>query len=353
MFVKVQIALFIKDNWQKILILPIVLLFLVIILISSMTMQQNNSSPSGIGGTAAVSEATRRLEPLLRAELEKYNLQQYTEALLALIEQESGGQGLDPMQSSESVGLPPNTIDNIEWSILQGVSHFKNVLDDGTAKGVDFPAIIQSYNMGRGYVNYVAEHGGKHSEELAKEYSWIQVQKNPSFNCGGNVNNFRYPYCFGDFSYATKVLKNLAILENGGGTVVLEDALVQAILNEGLKYQGQPYTWAGYNPQMGFDCSGLMQWIFSSQGIKLPRTAQEQYNMTERISREQLQPGDLVFFHTASYNDITHVGLFVGNDLMYDSHNGPGGGNGGVDYTKFESSKYWSSKIVGYGRVRR
>jgi hypothetical protein len=153
-------------------------------------------------------EKVRQYEPMLRAELKKYKLEEYTNVLLALMYQESKGEGGDPMQASESAGLPPGTINNPKWSIQQGVKHFSDVFNYGKKKNVDFPTIIQAYNMGKGYIDYVAAHGKKHNETLAKQFSAIQVQKDPHvYNCGGDHSNFRYPYCYGDFSYTTKVLK--------------------------------------------------------------------------------------------------------------------------------------------------
>lgn len=67
--------------------------------------------------------------------------------------------------------------------------------------------------MGRGYVDYVAQHGGKHSEALAKEFSLLRVKEKPNiYTCGGDKTNFRYPYCYGDFTYSTKVAKNMQLL---------------------------------------------------------------------------------------------------------------------------------------------
>ena len=83
----------------------------------------------------------------------------------------------------------------------------------GIRKKVDFQTIIQSYNMGIGYINYVAQHGGKHSEALAKDFSLQRVKEKPAiYTCGGNKDNFRYPYCYGDFTYSTKVTKNIQLL---------------------------------------------------------------------------------------------------------------------------------------------
>ncbi|WP_240613508.1 lysozyme family protein [Pueribacillus theae] len=149
-------------------------------------------------------------KPMIRKELEKYDIDKHTDVLLALMQQESKGLGGDPMQASESAGLPPNTIDDPEESVRQGVKHFKNVLQYGENKNVDFSTVIQSYNMGKGYIDFVHEHGGKHSEDLAKKFSLIQVKKDPDvYDCGGNKDNFRYPYCYGDFTYHTKVANNL------------------------------------------------------------------------------------------------------------------------------------------------
>ena len=155
----------------------------------------------------------KKYRPQLQSELAKYHLEKYTDVLVALMQQESHGQGGDPMQASESAGLAKNTIQNPKQSIQVGVKHFHRVLTYGRQQKVDFPTIIQAYNMGTGYITFVAQHGGKHSEELAKQFSKIQVKKKPDlYNCGGDKNNFRYPYCYGDFTYSTKVIKNMRLL---------------------------------------------------------------------------------------------------------------------------------------------
>ncbi|MEH7299233.1 lysozyme family protein [Neobacillus drentensis] len=155
----------------------------------------------------------KKYSPLLQQELAKYHLESQTHVLVALMQQESHGKGGDPMQASESAGLARNSITDPKQSIQVGVKHFQRVFTYGNQKKVDFPTIIQAYNMGIGYVDYVAQHGGKHSEELAKQFSLLQVKKKPTlYTCGGNKNNFRYPYCYGDFTYSTKVTKNIQLL---------------------------------------------------------------------------------------------------------------------------------------------
>lgn len=157
--------------------------------------------------------AVKQYRPQLQSELEKYHLEKYTDVLLALMQQESHGHGGDPMQASESAGLARNTIQDPKQSIQAGVKHFHRVLTYGNQQKVDFPTVIQAYNMGSGYITFVAKHGGKHSEELAKQFSQMQVKKQPElYNCNGDKSNFRYPYCYGDFTYSTKVLTNMQLL---------------------------------------------------------------------------------------------------------------------------------------------
>ena len=62
-----------------------------------------------------------------------------------------------------------------------------------------------------------------------------------------------------------------------------DDETVQAIMEEALKYEGWTYVYGGDSPSTSFDCSGLVQWCYGKAGIALPRTAQEQYNVTQHI----------------------------------------------------------------------
>ena len=76
-----------------------------------------------------------------------------------------------------------------------------------------------------------------------------------------------------------------------------DDETVQAIMEEALKYEGWTYVYGGDSPSTSFDCSGLVQWCYGKAGIALPRTAQEQYNVTQHIPLSEAKAGDLVFFH--------------------------------------------------------
>jgi cell wall-associated NlpC family hydrolase len=84
------------------------------------------------------------------------------------------------------------------------------------------------------------------------------------------------------------------------------------------KYLGVPYVWGGASPEAGFDCSGLVMYVFAQLGVSLPHYAASQYNYGIPVPRDQLEPGDLVFFHA-----LGHVGIYVGNDeFIHAPHTG-------------------------------
>ncbi|AZV55231.1 C40 family peptidase [Clostridium sp. AWRP] len=89
----------------------------------------------------------------------------------------------------------------------------------------------------------------------------------------------------------------------GGSSIASSDAVVAYASN----FLGVPYVWGGTSPS-GFDCSGLVQYVYAHFGINLPRTSQEQQRVGTSVSRDELQPGDLVFFGSPAY----HVGIYVG-----------------------------------------
>ena len=81
-----------------------------------------------------------------------------------------------------------------------------------------------------------------------------------------------------------------------------------------LTRRGDPYVWGAAGPS-SFDCSGLVLWAYAKVGISLPHFTGDQWQMGVHVGRNQLEPGDLVFF----YPDIGHVGLYIGNGLMVDA----------------------------------
>lgn len=80
-----------------------------------------------------------------------------------------------------------------------------------------------------------------------------------------------------------------------------------------LGLMGSPYRYGGSEPSRGFDCSGLVNYVFQqAAGARLPRSAAEQAAATRRISRSQLREGDLVFFNTLGRPN-SHVGIYIGD----------------------------------------
>lgn len=86
---------------------------------------------------------------------------------------------------------------------------------------------------------------------------------------------------------------------------------VETVVQSALAQVGKRYVWAASNPNVGFDCSGLVYYAFKQVGVTLNRIAADQYYNGTPVSRNQLQRGDLVFFSSGGY--IGHVGLYIGN----------------------------------------
>jgi cell wall-associated NlpC family hydrolase len=80
------------------------------------------------------------------------------------------------------------------------------------------------------------------------------------------------------------------------------------VINLAMKYLGVPYVWGGASPS-GFDCSGLVQYVYGKVGISLPHSSRMQYNCGKPVSRSDLKPGDLLFYYTP----IQHVAIYLGN----------------------------------------
>jgi cell wall-associated NlpC family hydrolase len=115
------------------------------------------------------------------------------------------------------------------------------------------------------------------------------------------------------------------------------------------RYLGVRYVFGGNDPAVGLDCSGLVQLVFGRIGIKLPRTAQQQFDATPRVSPDQLQPGDLVFF-ARTYADphdwITHVGIYIGNGQQINAPT-----EGQVVSIQPVFTGFWGDHFVSGGRV--
>lgn len=115
------------------------------------------------------------------------------------------------------------------------------------------------------------------------------------------------------------------------------------LVNHALSLIGVPYVFGGTS-RSGFDCSGYTRYVFAGSGISLPRTSYAQFNSGSSVSRDQLQPGDLVFFSTYS-KGASHVGIYIGGGRFVHA------GDSGVATTSLSES-YYAKRYLGARRVR-
>jgi cell wall-associated NlpC family hydrolase len=124
------------------------------------------------------------------------------------------------------------------------------------------------------------------------------------------------------------------IIAQGDGSPVLQSA---------AEFLGRPYRFGSEGK--AFDCSGFVQTVFAKIGIELPRSAREQFSQGERVGRDELEPGDLVFFHTYR-RTASHVGIYVGDDKFV--HAATRGGQVQVDSL---SDAYYARRYLGARRL--
>ena len=118
------------------------------------------------------------------------------------------------------------------------------------------------------------------------------------------------------------------------------DARYGGVVGIAMQYLGTPYVWGGASPG-GFDCSGFIMYVYSQVGVSLPHHAASQYGMGTPVSRDQLQPGDLVFF-----NGLGHAGIYIGGgQFIHAPHTG--------DVVKISSlsDSWYASTWVGARRI--
>jgi cell wall-associated NlpC family hydrolase len=118
------------------------------------------------------------------------------------------------------------------------------------------------------------------------------------------------------------------------------------VVSTALALRGTQYRNGGSEPTRGFDCSGLVQWVFAQHGTTLPREVREQYDLGRKIGDEDVRPGDLVFFHTVSRGP-SHVGIALGAGNFVHAPSSRG-------VVRVESYKtgYWADRWIGAKRLR-
>ena len=119
-----------------------------------------------------------------------------------------------------------------------------------------------------------------------------------------------------------------------------------AIAQFAMGFLGVPYRLGGTDPT-GFDCSGLVQYVFAQYGISVPRVVEEQWEFGDKVKPSNIEPGDLIFFNTKRGGDgASHVAIAIGGESFVHAPNSTG-----VVRVETLGSSYWGSRYVGARRI--
>lgn len=122
---------------------------------------------------------------------------------------------------------------------------------------------------------------------------------------------------------------------------------MQNTLDQALELMGVRYKRGGTSPETGFDCSGFVRHVFNqSLGLSLPRSALAISQAAERIDKQELQPGDLVFFNTMR-RAFSHVGIYLGDGQFV--HSPRAGGRVRIENM---GDRYWKRRFDGARRIQ-
>lgn len=192
-------------------------------------------------GEAIVSPDVLKWKSAIEKEAKANEIPEKVNTLMAIMMVESGGRGSDVMQSSESLGLPVNSLSPAE-SIKQGVKYYASLLRSARDKGCDEDSALASYNFGGGYLNYVEKNGKKHTLKIAESFSRDVVA--PSL---GNTSGTKYDYPNpiangngnylylngGNFYYVDLVKEYLAPVNTGSsGTSSASTAVLDTVMGQ-------------------------------------------------------------------------------------------------------------------------
>ena len=307
----------------------------------------------GGGGSNAytpVSAEVEAYEPLIQKYAKQYGIPEYVELIKAVMMQESGGRGLDPMQAAEgsfNTRYPhePNGIQDPEYSIQCGVQELKAALISAEVENpIDMEHIklaLQGYNFGNGYISWAKTNYGGYSYANAVEFSNMQAQR-----LGWES--------YGDTQYPAHVLRYYPYgraFTSGGNQAIVEVALTQ-LGNEG----GQPYwSWYGFDGRVEW-CACFVSWCadqcgYLDSGI-VPKFAgcvdgANWFKGNGQWQDRNYEPtaGTIIFFDWENDGETDHVGIVekCENGVVYTVE-----GNSG-DACRQNQYSVGSSSIYGYG----
>ena len=305
-------------------------------------------SASGLAMAVGVSDEVLAYRATIQQVAQKYGMEAYVELLMAVMMQESGGRGLDPMQAAEgsfNTRYPhePNGIQDPEYSIECGVQELKAALISAEVENpIDMEHIklaLQGYNFGNGYISWAKTNYGGYSYANAVEFSTMQAAR-----LGWDS--------YGDTQYPAHVLLYYPYgraFTSGGNQAIVEVALTQ-LGNEG----GQPYwSWYGFEGRVEW-CACFVSWCYNQAGKSEPRFAGcewqgvpwfQSHGQWGARGYENIAPGDAIFFDWDLDGSADHVGIVVGTDgsRVYTVE-----GNSG-DACKIKSYDLNYQSIKGYG----
>lgn len=324
----------------------IIIPFVVIMGVASML----TGSGEGRSAYVPVSAEVEAYRPLIRLYAAQHGIPEYEDLIAAVMMQESGGRGTDPMQCSEcgfNTRYPhaPNSITDPEYSVDVGIQNLADCLRLANAESpIDFDRIslaLQGYNYGSGYISWALANYGGYSELNAIEFSDMMAARSGSSG-------------YGDKAYVSHVLRYYVIgrsfMSEGNGSMA---AVAQSqIGNVG----GEPYwSWYGYNDRVEW-CAIFVSWVADQCGYLdtgvLPKMEGVRPYVDWFIERGQWQgrdyepsPGDIIFFDWESDGLADHVGIVekVENGLVYTIE-----GNTG-DVCAERHYSFGSAPIYGYG----
>jgi cell wall-associated NlpC family hydrolase len=127
-------------------------------------------------------------------------------------------------------------------------------------------------------------------------------------------------------------------------TAAAEPGVSAALIQTAMDFLGVPYRNGGSDPS-GFDCSGLVQWVFAHHGTTLPREVKDQYRVGRAVDLRDVEPGDLIFFETVS-RGASHVGMAIGEGRFIHAPS-----SNGVVRVEPYTANYWIRRFVGARRV--
>ena len=305
---------------------------------------------SGSNAYTPVSAEVEAYEPFIQKYAKQYGIPEYVELIKAVMMQESGGRGLDPMQAAEgsfNTRYPhePNGIKDPEYSIECGVQELKVALISAEVENpIDMEHIkfaLQGYNFGNGYISWAKTNYGGYSYANAVEFSTMQASR-----LGWDS--------YGDTQYPAHVLRYYPYgraFTSGGNQAIVEVALTQ-LGNEG----GQPYwSWYGFEGRVEW-CACFVSWCadqcgYIESGI-IPKFAGcvdganwFKGNGQWQDRNYEPQAGNIIFFDWEGDGETDHVGIVekCENGVVYTVE-----GNSG-DACRQKQYTVGSSSIYGYG----